>query len=614
MATRVYSYGGKTPIRGLKEIGEQMELARSYYNELIAMERQRRLDYRERCRTQSHELVDLALMIEGCVGVKIDAKAQAGEERVVAMSRKGATEETRDIVKLAKSDLKMLWSDFNALVADERERDKKFDKDIRALDEKCNEDALEIRHKYIALNLYWGTYNAAYKSFEQARKSHHPPHFRKEYGVGQIDVQIINGLPAADVFGNDTQLQIDPIAMTSVTAPCGGCASWDATRGERRAAARVNARIRVCSDDRGHPIWVELPIVMHRPLPADAIIMEARLVVRRVASHMAYSLQVAVREKAKALVEVTPETSVGIDLGWRWQDEVRVAYAYDGTGEHGPVSFGNDVASALDHANSLRSIRDKSFDSIKATFSEWLKTHQSPEWLLEGTKSMAQWKRQGHLASLIIAWRTQHFDGDLDIFTTLEAWRAQDKHLWEWEVNERRKALARRTEMYRIWAAKIANTYSLVVIEDFDLRDSAKKPPVEEEGEYDDLARSQRIVSAPSLLRGSLINACSSRGVLVVKVPCEKTTITCHSCGQETIWEKAKYLCHRCECGVAWDQDYNAAVNILRAGLAVHKREAARMIRKLNKPFVGRFQRRKLEKHKRERKELKEKLAAKRLR
>jgi hypothetical protein len=80
MATRVYSYGGKTPIRGLKEIGEQMELARSYYNELIAMERQRRLDYRERCRTQSPELVDLALMIEGCVGVKIDAKAQAGEE------------------------------------------------------------------------------------------------------------------------------------------------------------------------------------------------------------------------------------------------------------------------------------------------------------------------------------------------------------------------------------------------------------------------------------------------------------------------------------------------------------------------------------------------------
>ena len=363
--------------------------------------------------------------------------------------------------------------------------------------------------------------------------------------------------------GCDGRLRVDPV-------PPG---TYEGTRGDQRRGARTVAHVQVAAA--ADPRWVSLPIVMHREVPAGAVVRTAKLHAWREASHVYYQLQLTVLLPDAPMVPVRAETAVGVDLGWRWQESVRVAYVARGDGTGGPVTLPNDVPAAFDKSASLRSIRDRNFDDARRDLAEWMASHDAPDWLREMTSHLAQWRAAAKLASVAIAWRDRRFAGDRGVFKAVEAWRKQDKHLWEWEHNGRRKALARREQGYRTWAAEIARSASLVVLEDFDLRQVARKPPVEEQGDHDDLARSQRIAAAPGVLRSALVDACRSRGVRVVLVAPAFTTLRGEPCGAVPHGDAARYLSHRCPaCGAIWDQDANAAANILRQGTALVRAEA----------------------------------------
>ena len=594
---RVYSYGCRAPTEGGDELVRQLRLAHLLYNDRIAVERDRRRAYNDRCNRQSPELAESTLMIEAYEATLTDAWSCAGDERVRARRRTGASDETRAAVDDAKGILSGLRERRSSLIALERRRSEGFRRDLAAMDCASHEAGLVATRRRVAEGLYWMTRGAIDASIEQARKSHRPPHFREGVGVaGLVAVSLKHGCTVSDVFGDNQFLRLDPIHEDA----------YDGTRGERRRAVRTMARMRVGSTGTGNtiPVWVILPVVLHRQLPPNGRVLGAKIVVRQEATRLDYSLQITVEEPAATVRPVAPKTAIGIDLGWRWQDAVRVAYTVDGRGRHGPVSLANDVAGAIEHANStIRAIRGKNFDAAVTDLADWIAAHEVPEWLRVASVGLRQWRRPGKLAAVLVGhraladlpvvpgWRDRRFRGDDGIVSALEAWRRQDAHLWTWEHHERRKALARRLEAYRIWAAGIARDHSLVCLEDFDLRAMARKPTMEQEGEYDDLARAQRIVSAPSLLRGAVINACASRGTRLVKVPCEGTTITCHACHAETRWDAAKYLSHRCECGAVWDQDYNAAVNILRTGLDQAQHETVEEAA----PRIGRWQKRRAE-------------------
>src|SRR3990172_6589154 len=72
--------------------------------------------------------------------------------------------------------------------------------------------------------------------------------------------------------------------------------------------------------------------------------------------------------------------------------------------------------------------------------------------------------------------------GDETGFEPLEAWRAHDRHLLEWEANQRENVLRSRRERYRLFARKMA-TYHRIVVEKLDLRDFAELPPKPSEEE-----------------------------------------------------------------------------------------------------------------------------------
>jgi len=109
----------------------------------------------------------------------------------------------------------------------------------------------------------------------------------------------------------------------------------------------------------------------------------------------------------------------------------------------------------------------------------------------------------------------------------------------------------------------LARKYKTLVLEDFDLRVMARRGSVEDGAENED-ARSNRQLAAVSELRLCLEQAFKGRGGDVVRLPAANTTRRCHACGHTEAFDAAAAILHTCPgCAATWDQDRNAALNLL---------------------------------------------------
>jgi hypothetical protein len=304
-----------------------------------------------------------------------------------------------------------------------------------------------------------------------------------------------------------------------------------------------------------------------------------------VASHAEWSLELTLAD-----IEAPPcrgDGSVAVDLGWRQvaatADElaarrngpdhaIRVARWIDDDGTAGELRLPPELLGGLTKPEGIRAVRDRAFDAARATFAQWLETATDvPDWLREATATIARWQSCARLAYVTRRWVDEGVAPEhAKVHAALEAWRYHDWHLWHYESHQRKGAHRRRKDLYRVTAARLAERYATLVIEDFDLRRLARRAPVEDDVGADDIARSNRHLVATSELRSALLNAFASRGGDVVTVAAEWTTQWCAECealGEENPIERfdaAAAVMHRCQRGHVWDQDTNAARNILR--------------------------------------------------
>jgi hypothetical protein len=264
-------------------------------------------------------------------------------------------------------------------------------------------------------------------------------------------------------------------------------------------------------------------------------------------------------------VELAPHT-VAIDLGWRKMESgVRVAVWRDTAGSTGELRVPQRLVDRWTKVSDLASIQAKNFTGAL----EFLRAHRAaggwPEWLMHATETAHAWRSAQRLASLVWRWREVRFDGDGDVYAHLEAWRKQDKHLYQWETHQRANVLRARRELYRLCAQSLAR-YRTVVIEGdgaaMDLR-----PMIEHETRGDDPAleasQGRRFVVAPGEFRIELRHACAKTGAELLVAKAANTTRRCAACG--AVRERGAKLVQVCQCGVTWDQDENASDNLLRA-------------------------------------------------
>jgi hypothetical protein len=163
---------------------------------------------------------------------------------------------------------------------------------------------------------------------------------------------------------------------------------------------------------------------------------------------------------------------------------------------------------------------------------------------------MHQWRSQARMAGLVLRWRDQRFDGDAHAYALAEAWRAQDKHLLEWQANQLKSVFDWRKNLYREFAAQMANDYAVAVLPKIDWR-QFNRDDIEDE--------------TPNVVRSAMAEcrrlACVSNLVDAIKhamdtdiVECAGIT-ACGLCGES-----------ECQCGLPkWESE---TINLLRRSLS----------------------------------------------
>ncbi len=563
---KVYKYGLLPPTGGAEKVREQILLAHRYRNDLTQIERGRRAAIRAAMSEHGNVAVleqtaaERDADVVRCLSELSTTKSQARSPKVPQHLRDALA-----VARAAKSEAVRELREHRAKVRE--------DEALQARIADANAKALELSKSVRAYGgVFWGTYLLVEDAAKRASDDTPlydgaeplDPRFSRFDGTGEVGVQIQGGMTAAQLFGcADTRLHVAPVDERAWHSPL---------RGERRLASRTTVKLRVGSEGRA-PIWAEWPMTMHRPLPEGSIVKGAVVHLRRVGPREEWTLTITV-DIPDGVGERCGDGAVAIDVGWRiFGEEVRVATYRSTHGEVGELRLPARILSGFEKAESLRSIRDTAFNAARAALGAWLATDATrPEWLSVATKTLGQWRGVGRLAALAKRWRDHRFPGDEEVYAALETWRYHDHHLWGWETGQTTRTLRSRKEIYRVFAAGLARKYGTLVLERFDLREVAtKKAPDLQEKSENKTARYDRQRAAISELRGALEQAFKARlGGEVCLVDGAYTTRTCSDCGHIAKFDSAKMVHHACpSCGVVWDQDENAAANIL----AIYERE-----------------------------------------
>lgn len=547
----VFEYGCLPPTTGEDVMLKEMRRRNDLWNKLVEIEHGYRSKVRELLSVPDDPAVGIKAELDR-VRHEIKARRKATRKGKLDISElQQRADDLKDALKVAYQEAKQA-------------RKKLIEARRQQLQELEWERRTAVKQVQKASGLYWTNGDDVIAVYDTARKRAAKEgkelKFHRWEGTGKIFTRYQYGLPVADVFGDDTRLQINPVDPEAWTHP---------QRSVRRKLARTRVRLRVTSENRS-PVWVELPMVMHRPLPTGGEIRSAAIIREKVGRQHRYKLVITVALPDKRVAPKRTGGAVAIDVGWRLvPDGLRVAYWADEAGNHGQLVLEPVILGAFAQLEGLRSVRDRHFNEIRGRLAEWLASNHVPDWVREATKKLAAWRSPGRLVSLTRKWHENRYMGDEEIVPELESWLARENHLYDWEANLRDKVRRRRREEYRKFAAGLARSYGKVVLEDFDLRCVAQKPEAEDGTQGTIPADRQRTIAALSKLRLAIENACRREGAEVIRVPAMYSTVECHKCGHTEKFDAARQLYRTCPgCWELWDQDHNAALVLLKRGLS----------------------------------------------
>ena len=558
MPTKVYKYGVRPPTKNADIVHEQMRLANRYYNCLVVIERERRQAVRDALQEcdQRHGIDALQDVVDTLKTQRDEAREEIKRARSKTRSRSD-TEDQRKRVKDLTVQIKEACELVKRARRDIRD-DEQAKEQMKAADNIARTKTREAR---AICGVFWGTYLTIEAAIDAARKAPlwqygkpNDPRFRRFGGRGSVSMQLQGGLAASDVFGDDRRLQIELSPQRKSNS----------NRSKIRRYGVI--RLRVGSSKRD-PIWAEWPLLMHRQLPDLSTIKWARIVCDRVANEERWSLQLTIDIPEPVKVSDERKGTVAINPGWRLLDYgVRVGYIVDDCNETDEIVIDPGVLSGLRKVEDLRSIRDRTQNTMMEEFLPWLRSHKNilPAWLTERTKTIGQWKAAARFAALAHVWSVSRFGGDVLGYELLEQWRKQDLHLWQWESFQRRKSIGRRRNQYRRLAKQLAHRYHTLVLDTTNLAEIQRHKSTESEEIEIPAARLQQRDAATAELRSYLAEAFHATGGVVVKVNHKRATRRCHVCGHEGPWNQCDEVVHKCEsCGSSWDQDENNCRNLL---------------------------------------------------
>lgn len=546
MLTKIYSYGCKRPDAANRAVLDaNYRLSHEYYNKLVEIERAKRAAVREAQLSFSDRLAKATAEIE-----RLDAELEENRAAIrmsKSRDRKGVDPTPmRNRAKEIRARLKVLYQESRdartALRSDPNLRNRLAE--IEAETDRSKKAA------YAASPLFWGSKNHVAQRIELAcRNSKDEIRFRRWNRDGVLYCQVMHGIDVETLYaGTDGKVRV--------------------TRLNHKKLCRV--QMRVGSNPDRTPIFVTVEAYIHRPFPEGAKITGVQIARREgvqyrmtggkyeyVDDHFVqFTVQFPEPERP-----VPDQDAVAVDLGWRLKGDgsLRVAATHDTAGNDTEFTLPRNLLDRWTKCRDLQSIRDRLFnESIKALQS-YVASGDRPDFVKAVAPHLHLWKSPHRLARFVDFW--QRHPGDDAIYGALFYWRDREAHLYQWQRNNETKAQRIRLDMFRVWARKLARTYKTVVMEDMNIAELRRTPNPEDKPS--DVIVHWRNAAAIGLLRSVVTQAAGETALM----PTVRTTMNCHSCGGVNNWDRRE-LDHTCRhCGVRWDQDENAAKNLLQSFL-----------------------------------------------
>jgi hypothetical protein len=529
--TRVYRYGLRHCVEGADVVEAQIDAAHRYQVALTELE----LARRDRI-TAIQRAADPAGLSDAVAHAVADLAAICAEPPQGLRGRWSTEQRAQlDAARVRMRAARAAWKAHRASLA----ADAGIRAQYRAVTSWAQSEQRRLR---ATCGVYWGSYLLVEAAMEQVRRAAAPPRRPPwRHGAGRVGVQLQRGLPVAVAMaGTDRHLQVAP--------PSGV--------GGRRRAARTHVRLRVGTHDR-EPVWATWECMLHRPLPPDGLITWA-VVVRDVIPGR--SGPGRYRDELHLTVEAAPEVdrhalahptrTVAVDWltpEWLPDGTLAVAEWADSLGASGTVTVDRRTARAWrERLPGLRSVRDRALTQCVRALTEWQALADVP-WpeiwparVRERLDTLAEWHSPYHLVALYRLWAAHRFAGDEAGYTLLDRWWRGDgqdhgeRHRWEYEAAERRTALRRRDDAYRVWAAQVTRTAATVVLRARDLRTDLTMPRGVRESSADQAVRARRVLAAAGRLRTLLEQAAARRGRMVVSYAAAEAGAT----GLLTAWRE----------------------------------------------------------------------------
>lgn len=527
-----FKYGCPSWYEANPELEEQFRLAHDLRNQLVEIHKSYEADVAKAW--EQHPAVGASVAAVAAAETDVAAlheraAKERSEDRTTEPrpTTRAALKEARVVLRDAKAARRAAkdagWSDVTAAIGEAGAARKAAVKGAYA-------DFVQTR------GLHWATYNDVVDHWKTsvaqvaaARKAGKPAElrFHRWDGSSTIAVQLQReagkpprtpGLLASGEGPWRNVLQVRPWEDP---------AAWS-TRplAERRRLARGTATMNL-----GGGRAADVPVVVHRMLPADADVVLARLTRRRVAGSYRYHVTLAAR-----VAEPGPAhgDGVAVHLSWHgagkgWIRVATIASAVDPlppvpSGLEGLVRRGNDHyaevfyppewAEALRRVDAVRADRDTLLEELRPRVVAALtKDHALAGQLDLAGSTVARWRAAGRFAALARRWP----EAD-PLAPVLETWRATDRRLWEREAHTRDQITARRRDAWRKVAAWACGAALVVTVSAAGMADLREAAEAGEEDTWEARGGRKHIQrAAPGDLRAAVLLAARSRGVTVVE-------------------------------------------------------------------------------------------------
>lgn len=629
--TRIYSYRILPPedSEHRKLVEDQFWLAHQYRCRLIEIEIELRthlrdvdLDHPLTREATSHWEVQNTALDEAYAALRAAKSGRAPEHRDDAQIKQRLSE--------LKGACTRAWRDVKASRALPEVRDHHQPR-YAAARELAAKQRLAARAEFSGRGLMHGTYIGIEHAVERSVDSTgSPPKFPRYEGEGSVGRQLprtrdregrLHSVTADDLYSmGDSRVRMTPLpegweqlprtARRRVAKPYRGSAkrqrhgeSWQEIP-VRLDGQYLEMQFGWAPAQRAST-WIRFPLTHHRRMPADAEILWVYIHRWRVGIHYEWRVQLTIESDTfhRPQAPLAVGGTCAIDIGWRRifdatgnQVGLRVAYLVDEHGGEREIRAPDGLWDRLAKVYSIAQIRSRELDAARDRLVTWIGGREMPVWFTDRSRGLAQWRSPRKLQRLIDTWQREEnrFDAggtplirdDGEILAELQAWAKQDRHLGSWEAHMRDRTIAHRREVWRQVATELAHTYQTILVEDglcrsegregqmkiVDIEGWDKLPPEEGDPHEGREQRRQSRMAAPGELRLAISHATHKTASTVIDVALsKKSTRECAWCGHDQKnTDFAASIQIQCEgCGRTWDQDANAARNLLhRRGLS----------------------------------------------